>query len=69
MDNQKRRPSHGNLGNAKNGVLTVDGRLTTQLLKHFGSTSKSVSRLADGDVEDDFLDAEFTHRVCALICF
>ncbi len=46
---------------------TVDWSLTTQLLKHFGSTGQSVTGFADGDVEDEFLDAELAHRVCALV--
>lgn len=43
--------------------LGVDGRLTAQLLEHLGGTSKSVTRLAHGDVEDELLDAELPHGV------
>jgi len=51
--------------------LAVDGGLTAQLLKHFGSTRQSITRLADRDVEDNFLDAELSHGVGALFfaCF
>merc|ERR1712113_90549 len=38
--------------------LGVDGSLTGQLLKHLGGTSETITRLADGDVEDELLDAE-----------
>lgn len=48
-------------------LRTVDGGLTAQLLKHFGGTSQPVTGFADGDVEDEFLDAELAHGVCALI--
>lgn len=47
--------------------LTVDGCLTTELFEHFCSTGESVARFADGDIEDDLLDAELAHRVCALV--
>lgn len=49
------------------GVLTVDRSLPAQLLKHLGSTSESVTRFADGDVENQLLDAQFAHRVRALV--
>ena len=32
---------------------TVDGCLTGQLFEHLGGTGKPVTRLANGDVEDD----------------
>ena len=48
-------------------VLTVHRCLTAQLFKHFGSTSKSVARFADGDVEDEFLDFELPHGVGGLV--
>ena len=37
------------------------------MFEHFGGTSESVARFADGDVEDELLDAEFAHGVCALV--
>lgn len=43
--------------------LAVDGSLTAQLLEHLGGTSKSVTRLAHGDVEDELLDAKLPHGV------
>ena len=46
---------------------TVDGGLTAQLLEHLGGTSKSVTRLADGDVQDELLDAQLTHGVGSLV--
>ena len=45
---------------------TVDGSLTAQLLEHLGGTSKSVTRLANGDVEDELLDAKLAHGVGGL---
>lgn len=47
--------------------LTVDRSLTRQLLKHLGGTGQSVTRLADGDVEDELLDAELPHGVLGLL--
>ena len=47
--------------------LGVDGSLTAQLLEHLGGTSKSVTRLANGDVEDELLDAQLTHGVGSLV--
>ena len=46
---------------------TVDGGLTAQLLKHFGSTGQSVTRLADGDVEDQLVNAKLPHGIRALV--
>ena len=46
---------------------TVNGCLTGQLLEHFGGTGQPVAGLADGDVEDEFLDAELAHWVAALV--
>lgn len=43
--------------------LGVDGSLTAQLLEHLGRTGQSVTRLADGDVEDELLDAKLPHGV------
>lgn len=45
---------------------TVDRSLTAQLLQHFGSTSQSITRLSDGDIQHQLIDAEFPHRVRAL---
>ena len=45
---------------------TVDGGLTGQLLEHLGGTSETITRLADGDVEDELLDAELPHGVGGL---
>jgi hypothetical protein len=41
--------------------------LTAQLLEHLCRSCKPVTRLADGDVEDEFLDAELAHRVGGLV--
>lgn len=41
--------------------------MTAQLLEHLGGTRKSVTRLADGDVENELLDAQLTHGVGALV--
>lgn len=42
---------------------TVDGGLTAQLLEHFGGLGQSVTGFADGDVKDEFLDAQLAHGV------
>lgn len=52
---------------SNSGVLTVDWSLTAQLLEHLSSTGKSVTRLADTDVEHELLDAQLAHGVCALV--
>lgn len=46
---------------------TVDRSLTRQLLEHLGGTGQSVTRLADGDVQDELLDAELPHGVLGLL--
>ena len=46
---------------------TVDGGLTGQLLEHLCGTGQSVTRLADGDVQDELVDAQLTHGVGALV--
>jgi len=46
---------------------TVDGGLTAQLLQHLGGAGQPVTRLADGDVQDELLDAELPHRVLGLL--
>ena len=47
--------------------FAVDGCLTAQLLQHFRCSCQSVTRFADGDVEDKLLDAKFAHRVCRFV--
>ena len=47
--------------------LTVDRSLTRKLLEHLGGTGESVTRLADGDVEDQLLDLELPHGVLSLL--
>ena len=42
---------------------TVDWCLPAQLLQHLGCSCQPVTRLADGDVEDEFLDAQLAHGV------
>lgn len=44
-------------------ILTVDRGLAAQLFKHLGCAGKSIARFADGDVQDELLDAEFPHGV------
>jgi hypothetical protein len=46
---------------------TVDGALAAQLLQHFGSSGQSVAGFTDGDVEDEFLDAQIAHGIVALL--
>jgi hypothetical protein len=46
--------------------LGVDGSLTAQLLEHLRGTSETITRLANGDVEDELLDAELPHGVGGL---
>ena len=46
---------------------TVDWGLTRKLLEHLGGTSKSVTGLADGDVENELLDAQLPHGVGGLV--
>jgi hypothetical protein len=46
--------------------LGVDGGLTRQLLENLGGTSEPVTRLSDGDVEDELLDAKLAHGVGGL---
>jgi hypothetical protein len=47
--------------------LTVDRSLTRQLLEHLGGTSKSVTRLTDGDVQNELLNLELPHGVLSLL--
>lgn len=47
--------------------LGVDGSLTGQLLEHLGGTGESITRLADGDVEHELLDAKLAHGVGGLV--
>lgn len=48
-------------------ALTVDGGLTGKLLQHLGGTGESITRLANGDVENELLNAELPHGVRALV--
>jgi len=41
--------------------------LTAKLFEHLGSTSEPVTRFANGDVEDELLDAQLPHGVLALV--
>jgi hypothetical protein len=53
----------------KNGLQkrTVDRSLTAQLLQHLGGTGQSVTRFANGDVEDELLNAKLAHGVLSLL--
>lgn len=46
---------------------TVYGCLTGKLFEHLGGTSESVTRLADGDVENQLLDLQLPHGVGGLV--
>jgi hypothetical protein len=46
---------------------TVDGGLTRELLEHFGRTGQSVTRLANGDVQDQLVDVQLAHGIGALV--
>jgi hypothetical protein len=54
------------LDNQHIGALTVNRGLAAQLFQHLGRASKSVTRFANGDVEDELLDAKLSHGVGAL---
>ena len=43
--------------------LTVDRGLTRKLLEHLGGTGEPVTRLANGNVEDELLDLQILHGV------
>ena len=43
--------------------LAVDGCLTTQLFQYFGSSGQSVTRLSNGNVENELLDFDVPHGV------
>ena len=45
------------------GGLAVDWSLTAELFEHFGRSGQPIARLADRDVEDELVDAEFPHRI------
>ena len=47
--------------------LTVNRGLTAQLLEHLSSTSESITRFADRNVEYELLDAQLAHGVGALV--
>lgn len=49
------------------GGRTVDGSLTTELLEYFRRSGQSITRFADGYVEDEFVDAEFPHGVLGFV--
>jgi hypothetical protein len=51
----------------RGAARTVDWRLTRQLLKNFGSTSETITRFADGNVQDEFVNFQLPHRVRALV--
>ena len=46
---------------------TVDRSLTAQLFQDFGSTSETITRFTDRDIEDELVNAQLTHRVGALV--
>lgn len=46
---------------------TVNWGLTAQLLQHLGGSGKSVTRLADRDVQDELLDLQLAHGVARLV--
>jgi len=41
--------------------------LTRKLLEHLGGTGESVTRFTDGDVQNELLNAQLTHRVAGLV--
>jgi len=41
--------------------------LTRKLLEHLGGTGESVTRFTDGNVQNELLDAQLTHRVAGLV--
>lgn len=47
--------------------LGVNRSLTRELLKYLSGTSKSVTRLADGDIEGELLDTQLAHGVGGLV--
>jgi len=47
--------------------LAVDGGLTRKLLKNLGGSSKSVTRLSDGDVQNELLNLKLPHGVVCLL--
>jgi len=49
--------------------LAVDGSLTAELFEHLGRSREPVTRLADGDVEDKFLDTQSAHGVGGVVLF
>lgn len=52
-----------NLGVVQEVIRTVDGCLSTQLFQHFGGSSESVSRFADGDVENKLVNSKLPHGI------
>jgi len=47
--------------------LAINWSLTTQLLQHLRSTSKSITRFSDRDVENKLLDAKLLHGIARLL--
>jgi hypothetical protein len=43
--------------------LGVDGSLTSELFKHLGGTSESVTRFTNANVENKLLEAKLAHGV------
>jgi hypothetical protein len=47
--------------------LTVDWGLTAQLLQHLCSTSQSVTRFTNRDIQNELLDAELPHGILGFL--
>jgi len=47
--------------------LAVDWSLTRQLFQHLCGSGQSVTRLSDGDIENELLDAKLLHWVAVLV--
>lgn len=63
--NLRKREVKGERGGK--GGHTVDGSLTTELLEHFRRSGQPITRFSDGNVEDEFVDAEFPHGVLGFV--
>lgn len=46
---------------------TVDRSLARQLFQHLCGSGQSVTRLSDGNVENELLDAKLLHGVAVLV--
>jgi hypothetical protein len=55
------------MGDLSRDRRTVDGSLTRKLFEHFGGTGQSVTRLADGDVQNQLVDVQLAHGIGALV--